>query len=96
MGFTLLVYVITAFMVKQDWRSILLYTFIPHIDFSSVYLMTMVGFICTTISPYLFFWQASQEVEDRINNGKIKIFGEESITTKIEVKTLGNDTIVGI
>ena len=96
MSFTLLVYVITAFIVKQDWHSILLYTFIPHIDFSSVYLMTMVGFIGTTISPYLFFWQASQEVEDKINNGKIKKFGGKSITAKKEVTVLGKDTIVGM
>jgi NRAMP (natural resistance-associated macrophage protein)-like metal ion transporter len=96
MSFSLLVYVITAFIVKQDWRSIALYTFIPHIEFSSVYFMTMVGFIGTTISPYLFFWQASQEVEDKINSGKIKFFGERSVTTKSQVITLGKDTIVGM
>jgi Mn2+/Fe2+ NRAMP family transporter len=56
----------------------------------------MVGFIGTTISPYLFFWQASQEVEDKINSGKIKFFGERSVTTKSQVITLGKDTIVGM
>jgi NRAMP (natural resistance-associated macrophage protein)-like metal ion transporter len=96
MSFSLLVYIITAFIVKQDWRSVALYTFVPHIEFSSVYFMTMVGFIGTTISPYLFFWQASQEVEDKIDNGKIKKFGEESVTTKKEVTILGKDTIVGM
>ena len=71
MSFSLLVYVITAFIVKQDWHSLLFYTFLPHIEFNSVFIMTMVGFIGTTISPYLFFWQASAEVEEKIDNKKI-------------------------
>ena len=96
MSFSLLVYVITAFIVKQDWHSLLFYTFLPHIEFNSVFIMTMVGFIGTTISPYLFFWQASAEVEEKINNKKIKDFGDKSITTKKEIKTLGKDTIVGM
>jgi Mn2+/Fe2+ NRAMP family transporter len=56
----------------------------------------VVGFVGTTISPYLFFWQASQEVEEGIKNGKIKEFGDESDTTNIEIKALGKDTIVGM
>jgi NRAMP (natural resistance-associated macrophage protein)-like metal ion transporter len=96
MSFSLLVYVITAFMVKQDWHSLLFYTFVPHIEFNAVYLMTIVGFMGTTISPYLFFWQASAEVEERINSKIIKDFGEKSRTTKKEIKTLGKDTIVGM
>ena len=96
MSFSLLVYVITAFIVKQDWHSLLFYTFLPHIEFNSVFIMTMVGFIGTTISPYLFFWQASAEVEEKIDNKKIKDFGDKSVTTKKEIKTLGKDTIVGM
>ena len=96
MSFSLLVYVITAFIVKQDWHSLLFYTFLPHIEFNSVFIMTMVGFMGTTISPYLFFWQASAEIEEKINNKKIKDFGDKSVTTKKEIKTLGKDTIVGM
>jgi Mn2+/Fe2+ NRAMP family transporter len=63
----LLVYPITALLVKQDWVAILRSTIIPSISFDKDYLLTMVGFLGTTISPYLFFWQTSEEVEEEIN-----------------------------
>ncbi|MDZ4209728.1 MAG: divalent metal cation transporter, partial [Candidatus Curtissbacteria bacterium] len=74
MALSLLVYAVTAFLVKQDWLSIARYTLIPHIEFNSIFLMTMVAFIGTTISPYLFFWQATEEVEEEIEDGRFKDF----------------------
>ena len=59
----LLVYLIVPFLIKQDVRHIIGSTFIPHITFSRDYLLILVGILGTTISPYLFFWQASMEVE---------------------------------
>jgi len=96
MGLTLLVYVITAFIVRQDWLSVMKYTFIPHIDFSVVYLMTMVGFIGTTISPYLFFWQASEEIEEEIEKGEIKDFAGKAHVTKSDIKYMRKDTAIGM
>jgi len=57
-------YVITAFLAHPDWPAVLRATFIPHIEWSGRYWATLVGILGTTISPYLFFWQASLEVEE--------------------------------
>ena len=89
LALSLLVYVVTAFMVKQDWGQIALYTFIPHINFDLAYIMTMIGFLGTTISPYLFFWQASEEVEEEIAEGEIKDFNIHPDTTRGEIKKIG-------
>lgn len=96
MGFTLLVYGITAVLVKQDWLAILKYTVIPHIDLKLDYFMTMVGFLGTTISPYLFFWQASQEVEEEIKEGKIHDFEESPQIMAHEIKHMQKDTTAGM
>lgn len=64
MTFTLLAYVVTAFIVKLDWTSIAYATFIPHVSFERSQWYLIAAFIGTTISPYLFFWQSSQEVEE--------------------------------
>jgi NRAMP (natural resistance-associated macrophage protein)-like metal ion transporter len=60
----LLVYLIVPFLYKQNLSEILLATFIPTIEFNKEYISILVGILGTTISPYLFFWQASMEVEE--------------------------------
>jgi len=96
LGLSLLVYVVTAFLVKQDWRAVALSTLIPHIDLEMGFLMTLVGFLGTTISPYLFFWQASEEVEEEIAVKKIADFNNEPKVTRPEIKALGTDTKMGM
>jgi len=61
----LLVYFIVPFLYHQDFGAILKNTFIPTIHFSKAYIAILVGILGTTISPYLFFWQASVEVEEQ-------------------------------
>jgi NRAMP (natural resistance-associated macrophage protein)-like metal ion transporter len=61
----LLVYFIVPFLYQQDFGAILKNTFIPDIQFSKSYIAILVGILGTTISPYLFFWQASVEVEEQ-------------------------------
>ena len=60
----LLVYLIVPFLFKQDWMKILRSAFIPTLHFNKEYISILVGILGTTISPYLFFWQASMEVEE--------------------------------
>ncbi len=96
MGLSLLVYAVTAFIVKQDWKEVFLYTLIPHIQLDSIYLMTAVGFIGTTISPYLFFWQASEEVEEEIVLGRIKDFRERENIRPRDIKQMRRDTLLGM
>jgi NRAMP (natural resistance-associated macrophage protein)-like metal ion transporter len=59
----LLVYLVVPFLAKQDMGLILSSTFIPKFSFNREYLLVLVGVLGTTISPYLFFWQTSMEVE---------------------------------
>jgi len=60
----MLVYFIVPFLFKQDFMEILSATFVPKIVWNEKYLAILVGILGTTISPYLFFWQASVEVEE--------------------------------
>jgi NRAMP (natural resistance-associated macrophage protein)-like metal ion transporter len=63
----MLVYFIVPFLYKQDFTEIIKATFIPTIKFDKEYIAILVGILGTTISPYLFFWQASVEVEEMKN-----------------------------
>lgn len=98
LGLSLLVYIVTAFMVKQDWGQILRFTVIPQIDFEMGYLMTMVGMLGTTISPYLFFWQASEEVEEEIADLRTQTsdFGQKSVIKSRDIAAMRMDTKVGM
>jgi len=64
----LLVYFVVPFLYKQNWFDILKSTFIPTIKFNKEYISILVAILGTTISPYLFFWQATMEVEDQRKN----------------------------
>lgn len=61
----LLVYMIVPFLYKQDWIAVLKSTFIPTIHFDKNFISILVAILGTTISPYLFFWQATMEMEDK-------------------------------
>ncbi len=60
----MLVYFIVPFLYKQDFKEIIKATFIPTLKFDKAFIAIIVGILGTTISPYLFFWQASVEVEE--------------------------------
>jgi NRAMP (natural resistance-associated macrophage protein)-like metal ion transporter len=61
---TLLSYPITLFIVRQPWSTVLKATVIPHFELSFQFFFIITGVLGTTISPYMFFWEASQEVEE--------------------------------
>ena len=65
LSLVLLVYLIVPFLYKQDWLAIVKNTLIPTIKFDKDFISIIVAILGTTISPYLFFWQATMEVEDR-------------------------------
>jgi NRAMP (natural resistance-associated macrophage protein)-like metal ion transporter len=65
---SLFAYVAAAFYVQLSWRQVLHATIFPHLTWSTEYLTGLVAVLGTTISPYLFFWQASQEVEEVKNH----------------------------
>src|SRR6266481_7102304 len=71
MTFTLFAYVIAAFSVHISWKEAAAQTVVPHVTLSQPYFVALVAVLGTTISPYLFFWQASQEVEEvKANHGE--------------------------
>jgi NRAMP (natural resistance-associated macrophage protein)-like metal ion transporter len=76
----LFAYVGTAFLAHPDWPAIIRATVVPHIEWSAAYLATFVGILGTTISPYLFFWQAGQEVEEERARGRTTVAEREGAT----------------
>lgn len=64
LAITLLAYPITVFIVDQPWATILRASVVPHFEFSFAFFFIITGVLGTTISPYMFFWEASQEVEE--------------------------------
>jgi NRAMP (natural resistance-associated macrophage protein)-like metal ion transporter len=62
---SLLAYVAVLFVARVDWHAVALNTILPHIDFKKSSLELLIALAGTTISPYLFFWQAAEEVEER-------------------------------
>jgi len=97
LALSLFAYVVTAFIVKPDWGTIANNTLIPHITLSKDYIFNIVAILGTTISPYLFFWQASQEVEEEVSEGKIRDMGKgKARVTRKNVADMNLDTIVGM
>ncbi|WP_295676113.1 NRAMP family divalent metal transporter [uncultured Mucilaginibacter sp.] len=83
LALTLLAYPITVFIVNQPWVTILKATVIPHFEFSFAFLFIITGVLGTTISPYMFFWESSQEVEEDKEKKLIKKTGKPSISAFI-------------
>lgn len=96
MGLSLLVYGLTAFLTNQNWLLVIRYTLIPSLELNLNYFMTIVAFIGTSISPYLFFWQASEEVEEAILEGKITEFEETPTVLENEIRHMQKDTTAGM
>jgi NRAMP (natural resistance-associated macrophage protein)-like metal ion transporter len=90
-------YFIVAFMMPQDWLAILKSVILPHIEFNKEFLIVLVGFLGTTISPYLFFWQTSEEVEEEIKDGKMSEIGQKAVKMqKGDINRMRIDTYVGM
>jgi len=72
LALALLAYPITVFIVDQPWATVLRASVIPHFEFSFAFLFIITGVFGTTITPYMFFWQASQEVEEEQAKGLVR------------------------
>jgi NRAMP (natural resistance-associated macrophage protein)-like metal ion transporter len=91
----LFAYVITAFLSHPDWPAVIRATFLPHLIWTKQYLAVLVGILGTTISPYLFFWQAAQEVEEDRERGKTTV-GQRRGATNRELRIARKDVISGM
>jgi NRAMP (natural resistance-associated macrophage protein)-like metal ion transporter len=90
----LFAYPITAFVVGADWGQVLRDTLVPTVPHSKNEWATLVAILGTTISPYLFFWQASQEVEEEKSDGQSTLAQRRGATAK-ELELRNIDVGVG-
>jgi len=91
----LFAYILTAFLARPDWASVLHGTFLPHVEWSRSYMSVLVGILGTTISPYLFFWQAAEEVEEEVKIGRVTV-GEREGATDQELRVAKDDVFTGM
>jgi NRAMP (natural resistance-associated macrophage protein)-like metal ion transporter len=94
---SLLAYVITALIIGENWQEVFIASIIPHVEFTPAFYMMFVALFGTTISPYLFFWQTSEEAEEDVSKNKIKEIGEgKPHITKREIKMMRMDVMLGM
>jgi len=91
----LFAYVITAFLAHSDWGAVLRATFIPDIRWSPQYLSVLVAILGTSISPYLFYWQAAEEVEEERAEGR-HTEEQRKGATKKELRRARTDVLAGM
>ncbi len=94
--FVLLAYVISAFSVKINWVEVFLNTIIPSLSFSKEIIILICAALGTTISPYLFFWQSSQEVEEEVLKGEKTVEMRRANNTIQDVKNMRIDVWSGM
>jgi NRAMP (natural resistance-associated macrophage protein)-like metal ion transporter len=93
----LLAYVITAFVMPNfDWKNVAIQGVTPSWHFSKEQILLICAILGTTISPYLFFWQTSQEVEEEILEGQTTIKQRQAETLPKDVRNMRIDVWVGM
>jgi NRAMP (natural resistance-associated macrophage protein)-like metal ion transporter len=92
---SLFAYVVAAFVVGVGWLDALRHTFLPELRFDRTFLATLVGFLGTTITPYLFFWQAALEVEEERSQGRDTVAKRRG-ATEAEIRASRADVATGM
>jgi NRAMP (natural resistance-associated macrophage protein)-like metal ion transporter len=88
-------YIVTGLIIHMNWSVLLHDGLIPHLTFTKTQILLITGILGTTISPYLFFWQTSQEVEEEISQGKVTVQLRKG-TTMPEVRRMRADVWTGM
>jgi NRAMP (natural resistance-associated macrophage protein)-like metal ion transporter len=97
LAIALLAYPVTAFIINVDWINAIKQTFIPQISMSKDFIYILVAILGTTISPYLFFWQTSEVVEEEIAARRLTILGlRPPKISKRYLKNLRLDNVLGM
>jgi NRAMP (natural resistance-associated macrophage protein)-like metal ion transporter len=96
LAIALFAYLVTAFLVTVPWGTALRATIVPHIQINSSFLYIVVAIFGTTISPYLFFWQTSNTVEDEIVEKRTGTGGAAPTISKSYLSRLRVDTVFGM
>ena len=95
-SFVLLAYVAVAFAVHAPWGKVLYSTFVPAFSLNKDYVVTVVAVLGTTITPYCFFWQASQEAEDQRIDPTAHALLDAPEQAPVEISRMRLDTYVGM
>lgn len=96
LAFVLLAYIFSALMSHMNWADLLYHSFIPSITFSREQIFLICGILGTTISPYLFFWQTSQEVEEQNLRGRENEANWHLPVPKKEIRHIRSDVWSGM
>jgi NRAMP (natural resistance-associated macrophage protein)-like metal ion transporter len=96
LAITLFAYPVTAFVIGQDWGAILIATFTLPTSFDLTMIYIIVGMLGTTISPYLFFWDTSEVVEEEIKKHNVAKIGRDPVATKHFLHKLRVDNFIGM
>src|SRR6266568_1967325 len=92
----LFAYVGSAFYVHLPWSEVMHAVVVPKVEITREYLTALIAVLGTTISPYLFFWQASQEVEEVTNNPGEQALRQAPGQARIQLGRIRIDTYVGM
>ena len=92
---SLFAYFLVPLVSPQDWISALENTLLPKLALDKNHLLNLVAILGTTISPYLFFWQASQEIEEEIGQGKTTLAARKGVS-RLELKWMRADVTIGM
>jgi Mn2+/Fe2+ NRAMP family transporter len=96
MALVLLAYILSALLADLDWSTILASAVVPHLPVSKEAFILLCAVLGTTISPYLFFWQTSQEVEEQILQGKTTLHERRTATAPEDIKSMRIDVWSGM
>ena len=96
LAMVLLAYVFSALLAHLNWSHVLQHTVVPHLTFNKDELLLVGAILGTTISPYLFFWQTSQEVEEQILQGKTSVRDRQHEISKADIKSMRIDVWSGM
>ena len=77
LALVLFTYIIAAILAHPDWHTVIKHSVVPHITFSKDQILLICAILGTTITPYLFFWQTSQEIEDEIAVGQTTLISRQ-------------------
>lgn len=92
----LLSYILSAILAHPNWGDIFRNSFIPHMSFTKEHILLLCAILGTTISPYLFFWQTSQEVEEQILQGKTTVHLRRARTDPKDIRSMRIDVWSGM
>ena len=95
LALVLFAYILSAILAHPDWGTVMKHAFIPHLQFTKTEVLLICAILGTTITPYLFFWQTSQEIEEEISVGQTTIQSRMGSKPK-EIKKMRIDVWSGM